>query len=151
MSSVIQRARWRRLWNLLGLVLAGMWVLHIAYGMRDKNEVREITAKMKTVCVGRFLIDMPGNAQISLRRAVIDGFNISNYTNETEQEFIARIAAREAEIKSTPNMFGGKTWRRLLISNAMALSARFLFLEEIVHRVSMGVNRFSMKASSLTV
>lgn len=112
--SDLMATRLRGLLNLLALVLAGMWAVNLAYGMRDKNEVRKMTEKMKTVCVGRFLIDVPENAEVSLGRAVVDGFNISNDANETEQEFNARMIAREAEIKSTPNKLGGKNLEKVI-------------------------------------
>ncbi len=65
-----------------------------------------MTDKMKTVCVGRFLIDVPEEAEIELRQARIDGFNIASF-NETEEEFQKRAAAREEQIKAKPDYLGG--------------------------------------------
>ena len=73
---------------------------------RDQHEVARMTDKMKTVCVGRFLIDVPEEAQIELRQARIDGFDIVAF-NETEQEFQKRVADREAHIKAKPDHLGG--------------------------------------------
>lgn len=69
-------------------------------------EVRSLTARMKTVCVGRFLIDMPAEAQVELVGPRIDGFRILAFT-ETEDEFRSRLADREAQIKAIPDRFGG--------------------------------------------
>lgn len=65
-----------------------------------------MTDKMKTVCVGRFLIDVPEEAEIELRQARIDGFDIASF-NETEEEFQERVTDREAQIKAKPDYLGG--------------------------------------------
>jgi hypothetical protein len=64
-----------------------------------------MTDKMKTVCVGRFLIDVPEKARIELRQARIDGFDISAF-DETEEEFHQRLADREAQLVATPDWRG---------------------------------------------
>jgi hypothetical protein len=56
-----------------------------------------MTENMKTVCVGRFLVDIPSQAAVSLSREMIDGFDIDS-VEEDEAEFRKRIAAREEEI-----------------------------------------------------
>jgi hypothetical protein len=73
---------------------------------RDQYEVARMTDKMKTMCVGRFLIDVPEEAQVEIREARIDGFDISAF-HETEEEFQKRVADREAQIKATPDRLGG--------------------------------------------
>ncbi len=73
---------------------------------QDKHEVARMTEKMKTVCVGRFLIDMPEEAQVELTQARIDGFNIAAF-DETLSEFETRVAGREQEINAKPDRLGG--------------------------------------------
>lgn len=73
---------------------------------RDQHEVARMTDKMKTVCVGRFLIDVPEAAEIELGQAHIDGFHIAAFS-ETEQDFQKRLADREAQIKAKPDHLGG--------------------------------------------
>lgn len=73
---------------------------------RDQHEVTRMTEKMKTVCVGRFLIDMPEQAEVELRQGRIDGFNISVF-DETEEVFQKRVADREAQILAKPDWRGG--------------------------------------------
>ena len=58
-----------------------------------------MTAKMKTVCVGRYLVDVPEQANISLSGEMIAGFRIKT-VEETEPDFHARLAAREAELRA---------------------------------------------------
>ncbi len=56
-----------------------------------------MTEKMKTVCVGRYLVDVPGEADVSLSGERISGFAIDS-VEEDESAFRERVAAREAEI-----------------------------------------------------
>lgn len=65
-----------------------------------------MTQKMKTACVGRFLIDLPQDAQIELARPRIDGFEIAA-TEESYINFHDRMAEREAQIRATPDRHGG--------------------------------------------
>lgn len=98
---------------LAGIVLAGLaaaWAVgqvldrHETMG-RDSYEVKNMTQKMKTACVGRFLIDLPEDAQIELARPRIDGFEIAA-SEESYVDFQDRIAAREAQIRSTADRHG---------------------------------------------
>jgi hypothetical protein len=66
--------------------------------MRDKSEVAKMTEKMKTVCVGRYLIDVPVQAEVSLSHERIDGFDFES-AQESEDVFRQRIAARVAELE----------------------------------------------------
>jgi len=104
-----------RLANLLaGALLAGLaatWAVGKALDKRDmdrrdQHKVTHMTDKMKTVCVGRFLIDMPEEAQVELRQARVDGFNISGF-DETAEQFQKRVADREAQLMATPDWRGG--------------------------------------------
>ncbi len=56
-----------------------------------------MTEKMKTICVGRFLVDVPAQAEVSLSREMLDGFEIGTL-EESEDAFLERVASREADI-----------------------------------------------------
>jgi hypothetical protein len=56
-----------------------------------------MTEKMKTVCVGRYLVDVPVQAEVTLSRERVAGFEIDTI-EEDEATFRARVVAREAEI-----------------------------------------------------
>ncbi|WP_312519195.1 T6SS immunity protein Tli4 family protein [Massilia sp.] len=99
---------------LAGALLAGLaatWAVGKAIDKRevdrrDQHKVALMTDKMKTVCVGRFLIDLPEEAQVELGRASIDGFDISGF-HESEDEFHKRLADREAQLGAKPDWRGG--------------------------------------------
>ncbi|MGZ4827036.1 MAG: T6SS immunity protein Tli4 family protein [Terriglobales bacterium] len=58
-----------------------------------------MTEKMKPVCVGRYLVDVPAQAELSLLRERMAGFEIDT-VEEDETKFRARVRAREATIKA---------------------------------------------------
>jgi hypothetical protein len=58
-----------------------------------------MTAMTKAVCVGRYLVDVPEQANISLSDEMIAGFRVKT-VEETEPGFHARLAAREAELRA---------------------------------------------------
>jgi hypothetical protein len=58
-----------------------------------------MTEKMRTVCVGRYLVDVPVQAEVSMSHERIDGFAIET-VEENEAQFRVRVAAREAEIEA---------------------------------------------------
>lgn len=62
--------------------------------------------KMKTMCVGRFLIDVPADADVSYRGAMIAGWSIATYANETDEEFAARVEKKEAHLLGERNKRG---------------------------------------------
>lgn len=57
-----------------------------------------MTEKMRTICVGRYLVDVPEHADVSLSGEMIAGFTIDT-VEETEPAFHIRMSKREAEIK----------------------------------------------------
>lgn len=65
---------------------------------QDKQKVAIMTGKMKTVCVGRFLIDLPAEATVRLRRGYIGGYDVASTDRETDDEFAERLAQLENEL-----------------------------------------------------
>lgn len=75
---------------------------------QDRGEVAIMTKQLKTICAGRFLIDLPKDAQVALSQSSIDGFDITTYPDDTDQQFAERVKKREAEINGEKNQFGQK-------------------------------------------
>ena len=91
--------------------LTGAWAIGEARekrvtAQRDKDEVARMTQKMTTVCIGRFLVDLPQQTQLELTRPRIDGFDISSF-DEPEAEFQARLIQRERRLRAAPDRLGG--------------------------------------------
>ncbi|MGZ4819083.1 MAG: T6SS immunity protein Tli4 family protein [Terriglobales bacterium] len=58
-----------------------------------------MTEKMKTVCVGRYLVDVPAQAEVVLSHERIAGFAVET-VEESEDAFRERVAAREAAVST---------------------------------------------------
>jgi hypothetical protein len=107
-------SRWKKLWAVALVALAGWWTVGEVRNLRDQGRVKKMTETMKTVCVGRFLIDVPTEAQVSFRGAFLSGWNISNNPHETEEEFTASLAAKETELATAKNERGGNSLESVL-------------------------------------
>jgi len=105
---------WNRAAKLLGAVAIAAVAASLVFGQvrqaeverRDQAGVARLTGKMKTICVGRFLVDMPEEAVVEFARPRIHGLDIAAFS-ETADEFQARLAEREAQIKAKPDRLGG--------------------------------------------
>lgn len=91
---------------LAGVVIAGLARTWDTGAEQDKHGVARMTEKMKTVCVGRFLVDLPAEAQYEFRRPRVDGFDISVF-DETEEDFEKRVVSRKTQLEALPNRAGG--------------------------------------------
>jgi hypothetical protein len=105
----VTRAAWSRLAKLttaiVFAVVAGIWTVgqlrEREVARHDQQELARMTREMKTVCIGRFLVDMPQETRLEVSNPSIDGFKLSAF-DETAEDFQARVAAREAEINAKP-------------------------------------------------
>jgi len=96
---------------VLGIALAilGAMILSRTWGsghQSGQKEIAPLIKKPKTVCVGRFLVDLPGDAQIEMSPPRIDGFEITAF-KESDEQFQKRIAEREVQLRSKPDWQGG--------------------------------------------
>ena len=99
---------------LAGIVIVGLTGAWALGGMqekreaarRDQLEVARMTQKMKTICIGRFLIDMPDETELELARPRINGLDISSF-DEADADFEKHLVQREARLRATPDRFGG--------------------------------------------
>jgi hypothetical protein len=92
--------------RVLVVVVGAPVIVWTAGAAWDMYKVAGMTEKMKTVCAGRMLIDLPEEAQLEFYGTRIRGFDIDAFA-ESPTAFQARVAAREAEIRATPDRLGG--------------------------------------------
>jgi len=74
---------------------------------QDRAEAKSLTTKMKAICVGRYLIDVPIQARVGLPPARMAGFEVDT-RKESGAAFRQRIAAREADIRTDPGYPSGQ-------------------------------------------
>lgn len=66
-----------------------------------------MTENIKTVCVGRFLVDVPATAEFSVSRETVGGFELET-VQESEEAFRKRVGVRETDIASRGPSTDGK-------------------------------------------
>lgn len=98
-------AKW--LLTLGVLAVTAMLYVSAVQSREDLKKVDNMTDRMKTVCVGRFLIDVPANAQVNLRLGLVQGFEVARH-DESQEGFATRLHARETELSAKTNMLGRK-------------------------------------------
>jgi len=92
------------------VIAAVVWIAHwqyrnyqLSHPNRIHSEVA-VTANMKTICVGRLLLDVPVESQITLGEFIVDGTSIGVEQNVTQYQFERRMQARWQEIQTlTPD------------------------------------------------
>ena len=60
-------------------------------------------ALMKTVCVGRHLVDLPQDFEISMLSPLISTWRITSDRHETDVQFDQRLAGKEASLRAAKN------------------------------------------------
>ena len=93
---------------ILAMGICG-WVIGEVHDIHDKAKVTGMTETMKTICVGRFLIDVPAEAKVSFQGAFLSGWSIDTDPDETDEQFTARLAQKEMELKAEKNEKGGNS------------------------------------------
>lgn len=97
-----RRVRWVCGVTALALALASFFANSVQT-VHDKQKVAKMTDTMKTVCVGRFLIDLPAQAEVTIGRGAIGGIDLSSTMHESEEEFASRVQKTETDIAGTLN------------------------------------------------
>ena len=90
-------------WFGFGMISAVAGLVFFAYGDRDKDDLAVLAGPTKTACVGRFLIDVPANAQVNLRSGLVQGFEAPRRC-ESQDGFAARPHARDTGLSAKTNM-----------------------------------------------
>ena len=95
---------------LLALVIAGtvgFTYVRSVHSSQDTRKAGAMSEKMKTVCAGRLLIDLPEIAQVTMKMVNLDGFEVT-WQEETASQFASFINEREVKLGSSLNMLGRK-------------------------------------------
>ncbi|QNA88945.1 hypothetical protein G4G28_11425 [Massilia sp. Dwa41.01b] len=106
MMRIVRRCtKW--LLALAVVAIGGLAGIRAVHSGEDMKKVATMTERMKTVCVGRFLVDVPEDAQVSLKPARVGGFDITR-NEESVDQFTNWLSTREAKLVSAANMLGRK-------------------------------------------
>ncbi len=103
MSRGWKHGRWAILLGVVALTV--VFIVNSVERREEMGAVTGLTSKMKSVCVGRFLVDVPVDARVSLQLASVDGFELGRVDESTDL-FLSRLRTRENILSAKPNMFG---------------------------------------------
>jgi hypothetical protein len=89
---------------LIGVFFVGLWAAHTI-------EVKRMTTKiaalpMKTICVGRFLLDVPVSSIVTYGRADVTGWSVSTVAEEDGAAFQLRLQEKETALRAALNRKG---------------------------------------------
>ncbi|WP_211452713.1 T6SS immunity protein Tli4 family protein [Collimonas antrihumi] len=83
---------------------------------QEKQTVSDMTANLKTRCIGRYLIDVPADVFVDEWRTKVQGIVVEAHPM-SQEEYVETIAAREKELKARKTQAGwtflsanGKAW-----------------------------------------
>lgn len=121
-----------RHWLVAGVAIA---VITSAWGMsavrvsRDNAKVKTMTQKMKTVCVGRFLIDLPEKAKVRFSTPRIAGVTINTNSGYTEERLKSEIEDRQKSLSTERNEYGARSLEKQLTASAVNLETTLLYFD----------------------
>lgn len=115
--------RWKSLLVVLLAVSIVTWIGQVAASVYAKDEAKKMAheinqIKTQTVCVGRFLIDVPADALISYRPAFLSGWSIYSDAEETDAAFAERLSATETKHQGAKNERGESSLELVKIIDA---------------------------------
>jgi hypothetical protein len=129
-----------------GLVLAAA-LIAVAIGTRaaqqaqDQRMVKAMMQKKTTVCVGRLLIDLPADAEVTFSGARLGGVNINVESGYTPEKATAAIAEREASLAGELNEYERPSLEKRVVINAINFPSTILYSDrkKPVTRISNGL------------
>jgi hypothetical protein len=113
------------------------------------REVKHMLEKMKTMCVGRFLIDVPDVAVTSFRPAFLSGWDITSYPNQTEKEFTDWLTKTEADLKVAKGKDGTPTRYTITPVRVSGVSGNFFISDIHMHSWMEGDKKVSGNVATI--
>ena len=113
------------------LATAAVWGNNIRREISAGKEVKQMTEKMVTYCVGRYLIDLPQDTIVNYGRTRIDGADIAFLELDFKQPpFSERLKTREIELKGQTNDQGKASLERVVEFNHSPSGKMFIYGRE---------------------
>lgn len=108
---------------------------------QDKRMVKAMMQKRTTVCVGRLLIDLPADAEVSFSGARLGSVDIYVEPGYTPQKAAAVIAEREASLTGQLNEYERPSMEKRMVVDAINFQSTLLYSDrkKPVTRMSNGL------------
>lgn len=132
---------------LLMVVTALASYLINALHQRERGNMQENPELMKTLCVGRFVFEVPNKATVAYRGARISGWEISSWV-ETDNEFLVRISNEEMKLKSQTNERGAASLEQVVdVKNDTVHGRIFVFNRTWLEMFNFGIKEKTQAVS----
>jgi hypothetical protein len=107
---------------------------------QDKRMVKAMMQKRTTVCVGRLLIDLPADAEVSFSAARLGSVDINVEPGYTPQKAAAVIAEREASLAGQLNEYERPSMEKRMVVDSINFQSTLLYSDrkKPVTRISNG-------------
>jgi hypothetical protein len=100
-------------------IVASAWGISAMRESRDNDKVKKMISKMKTVCVGRMLIDLPEMAEVSFGAPSFGGINIQTEAGYTEEQLKSEVEQREKTLAAEKNEYGSPSLEKKVVADAV--------------------------------
>lgn len=120
MTTRANRRRGFAILAVLGIAIlaAYNWNQNSLHTPNREHAMTELTKNMKTVCFGRYLVDIPTEAELSIATTVMDSVKIEYLgTSLSERIFKAKVERREAELLASKHNTEGTRLRQAIDIN----------------------------------
>ncbi|NHZ39139.1 T6SS immunity protein Tli4 family protein [Massilia aquatica] len=94
---------------------------------QHKTVVNKMTSKITTVCVGRFLIDIPEGAKIQFSSARVASVNINTWQNYTEKQLLAHIEEQLHTVEGKLNEYELPSLEKNIVVDAVNFKTTILY------------------------
>jgi len=110
---------------VIAVVLAG----NVLSGQKNDNKevVKNMTQKMMTVCVGRFLVDLPEGAEVSFGPARVAGVTVVAMPGYTEARNAAELGQREQVLSQQKNEYDKPSLEKKIQADAVNFKSTILY------------------------
>ena len=113
--------------SVAAAIITSAWGISTVRVRQDNAKVRTMTQKMKTVCVGRFLIELPENAKIRFSTPQISGVTIHTKPEYTEEQLKLDIEEREKKLNTEKNEYGRPSLEKKLVVDSVNFKSTVLY------------------------
>lgn len=151
--------RWRvgAVGGALLMVSAGIWAYAAIDRKQDIGKVQAMTQQMKTVCVGRLLIDVPADARVEYRQASVGGVMFSAALGSTSETLASSIKEVQQLLTGAVNELDMPSFEKQADVNAIDFKATVMYYNrkkpsnwfENGQRVSSGEHAITVEAYGL--
>lgn len=151
--------RWRAgaVGGALLAAFAGIWAYAAIDRKQDIGKVQAMTQQMKTVCVGRLLMDVPADARVMYRQASVGGVTFSATPGSTSETLASGIKEVHQLLTGSVNELDMPSFEKQIDVDAIDFKATVMYYNrkkpsswfENGQRVSSGEQAITVEAYGL--